>query len=181
MDALVEILRTHHLLTVQQLAKLDDIARASGSRQELLRELHSRGWLTTHQADLLHQGLWRQLLVGPYILLERLGGGGMGQVFRARHYLSERIAALKQIRPDQRASQRMAERFLREVRVAAALSHPNIVTVYETDQDGEGFYLAMEFLPGTDLERHVAQHGLLPVDLACEYVRQACLGGWAAR
>jgi serine/threonine protein kinase len=176
LDALVEILRTYHLLTVQQLAELDDIARVSASRQELLRELHQRGWLTAHQADQLHQGLWSQLLVGPYILLERLGGGGMGQVFRARHYLSERIAALKRIRPDQRASQQMAERFLREVRAASALSHPSIVTVYETDRDGDGFYLAMEFLLGTDLEHHVAQHGLLPVDLACDYVRQACLG-----
>jgi len=176
LDALVEMLRTNHLLTRQQLAELDAIARASGGRQELLRELRQREWLTTYQVAQLHQGLWHQLVVGPYILLEPLGGGGMGQVFRARHYLLERIAAVKQIRPEQRATQQMTERFLREVCAAAALAHPNIVTVYDTNRTGDSFYLAMEFLPGTDLAHHVEQHGPLSSVLACDYVRQAALG-----
>src|SRR5262249_42727349 len=111
-----------------------------------------------------------------YILLEVLGRGGMGQVFRARHYLSERIAALKQMRPEQQASQATAERFLREIGAAASLSHAHIVTVYETDRHGASFYLAMEFLPGTDLARHVERHGPLPAALACDYARQAALG-----
>src|SRR6187397_656991 len=98
LDALVEFLRTKGLLAGPHLAHLDDLARASAGHQELLRELRQREWLTAYQADQLQLGLWQQLVVGPYILLEVLGGGGMGQVFRARHYLSERIAALKQMR-----------------------------------------------------------------------------------
>jgi serine/threonine protein kinase len=176
LDALIDLLRTNHLLLDQQLSELDALARGAGEFHQLLRELRQREWLTAYQANQLHRGLWDQLRVGPYVLLERLGRGGMGQVFRARHYLSGRIAAVKQIHPDQRASQPMTERFLREIRAASSLSHPNIVTVYEADQDGDSFYLAMEFLPGTDLEHYVERHGPLPAALACAYMRLACLG-----
>jgi serine/threonine-protein kinase len=173
---LVETLRGRNLLTSLQLADLDGIARDFAGVEEFLQELERREWLTAYQADHLRRGLGDRLVVGPHVLLEPLGGGGMGQVFRARHRLVERVVALKRIRPDHQANPRMAERFLREVRAAATLAHPNIVTVYDFYQEGDEFYLSMELIPGTDLHSHVDRHGPLPVALACGYAEQACLG-----
>ena len=175
-DPLLETLRGHNLLTCGQLRDLDGIAQECAAVEELLQELEQREWLTAYQADHLRRGRGERLVVGPYVLLEPLGGGGMGQVFRARHRLLERVAALKRIHPDHQPNPRMAERFLREVRAGAALAHPNIVTVYDFYQDGDEFYLSMEFIPGTDLDCHVERHGPLPVVPACDYIRQACLG-----
>jgi hypothetical protein len=70
----------------------------------------------------------------------------------------------------------MADRFLHEVRAAAALAHSNIVTVYDFYQEGDEFYMSMEIIPGTDLHSYVDRHGPLPVALACDCTYQACLG-----
>ena len=67
-------------------------------------------------------------------------------------------------------------RFRREAQAAARLSHPNIVLVYECDQDGDTHFLAMEYVPGVTLQRLVEQSGPLPVGQACDLVRQAALG-----
>jgi hypothetical protein len=138
--------------------------------------MEQRQWLTAYQTSHLRRGLGERLVIGPYVLLEPLGRGGMGQVFRARHRLLERVAALKRIRPDHQGNPRVAERFLREVRTAAALAHPNIVTVYDFYPEGDEFILSMELIPGTDLRSYVDRHGPLPVALACDYTCQACLG-----
>jgi serine/threonine-protein kinase len=171
----VEPLREYNLLTGHQLHDLDGIAGGCATFEELLQELEQREWLTPYQVDALRRGQAERLVAGPYVLLEPRGGGGMGQVFRARHRLLERIAALKRVRPEHQDNPRMAERFLREVRAAAALAHPNIVTVYDFFQAGDAFYISMEFVTGTDLHRHVERHGPLPIASACDYVGQACL------
>jgi serine/threonine protein kinase len=176
LDPLLETLRGRNLLTSQQLRDLAIIARECAAVGELLQELERREWLTAYQANRLRRGQGEQLVVGPYVLLEPLDGGGMGQVFRARHRLLERVAVLKRIHPEYQANPRMAERFLREVRAAASLAHPNIVTVYDFYQEGDEFYLPMEFILGTDLHCHVERHGPLSVARACDFVCQACLG-----
>ncbi|MDT9121230.1 protein kinase, partial [Escherichia coli] len=83
---------------------------------------------------------------GPYRLLERIGEGGMGQVFKARHEHLHRIVALKVIRKDKLSQPHALDRFRREARAAAQLSHPNIVTVYDASQTGGTQYLAMEYV-----------------------------------
>jgi serine/threonine protein kinase len=176
LEPLVESLRKHHLLASRQLRDIDRVTQQFATAEAFLLELEQRGWLTAYQANQLRHGLGERLVVGPYVLLDPLGGGGMGQLFRARHRLMERAAALKRIRPDHQANPRMAERFLREVRAVAALSHPNIVTVYDFYQEGDDFYLAMELIQGTDLHASVDRHGPLPVALACDYISQASLG-----
>jgi hypothetical protein len=173
---LVATLQRLNLLTSWQLRHLDGVARESAGVEDLLQELERRGWLTVYQAGHLRRGPGERLVVGPYVILEPLGGGGMGQVFRARHRLLERVAALKRIHPDHQSNPRLAQRFLHEVRAVAALAHPNIVTVYDFYQEGDELYLAMEVIPGTDLHSHVDRHGPLPIALACDYTYQACLG-----
>jgi WD40 repeat protein/tRNA A-37 threonylcarbamoyl transferase component Bud32 len=111
-----------------------------------------------------------------YQILEQLGRGGMGAVYKARHRLMERPVALKIINRDLMNHPTAVERFQREVRAAANLTHPNIVTAFDAEQAGNTHFLVMEFIPGTDLARVVSERGPLPLAKACEYVRQAALG-----
>src|SRR5262249_14357745 len=116
------------------------------------------------------------LALGTYVLLDRLGEGGMGQVFKARHRRLGHVLALKVIRKERLAHTDSLRRFQREARAAARLEHPNIVTVYGTDQAGDVHFLAMEYIEGITLGRLVKEQGPQPVDVACEYTRQAALG-----
>jgi WD40 repeat protein/serine/threonine protein kinase len=114
--------------------------------------------------------------VPGFEVLGRLGGGGMGEVFKARHLRLDRVVALKVLRRDWLDSADAARRFEQETRAAARLVHPHVVAVYHAGESGGSPFLVMEYIEGTDLERLVAAGGPLPVRLACEYARQAALG-----
>jgi serine/threonine protein kinase len=111
-----------------------------------------------------------------YEVLGRLGEGGMGQVFKARHRRLNRVVAVKVIRPEQLGNPNSLRRFHREARAAARLSHPNIVEIFDAAEAGGTFLLAMEYVDGKDLAELVQTRGPLPVGIACEYIRQAGLG-----
>lgn len=111
-----------------------------------------------------------------YRLVERIGSGGMGAVYKAIHRLMDRVVALKVPHPHFLDRPGFAERFGREARAAARLTHPNIVLAHDAEQAGDLPFLVMEYVPGTSLDRLVAQRGPLPVAEACEYARQAALG-----
>jgi uncharacterized protein (TIGR03067 family) len=111
-----------------------------------------------------------------YRIVELLGRGGMGQVYKAEHQLMERVVALKVISHSLTDNAAMVERFRREVKAAARLTHPNIVTAYDAEQSGDSHFLVMEFVDGISLDRLLAREGPLPVARACEYARQAALG-----
>jgi len=174
---LVDSLRRYRLLEPPQ---LEELARDPAGRRpdpkEVARHLLGRGWLTPYQVNQLLQDRGQDLLIGSYVLLERLGEGGMGQVFKARNWKLNRIVALKVIRKDQLTNPESLRRFHREIRVTSQLSHPNIVTAVDADQEGGSHFLVMEHVEGTDLSRLVKQHGALPVPQACDIIRQAALG-----
>ncbi len=111
-----------------------------------------------------------------YRVLALVGSGGMGAVYKAEHRLMERLVALKVMAANLLGSPAMVERFHREVKAAARLSHPNIVTAHDAEQAGDLHLLVMEYVEGTDLARVVAERGPLPIGEACEYVRQAATG-----
>ncbi len=111
-----------------------------------------------------------------YEVLELLGSGGMGTVYKARHRLMDRQVALKVIRPDLVGEPAMVTRFEREARAAARLAHPNIVAAYDADQVGGTHFLVMEYVEGADLNQILTEQGRLSLTEACEYVRQAALG-----
>lgn len=111
-----------------------------------------------------------------YKLRGLLGSGGMGAVYKAEHRLMERFVALKVIRPELTASPQAVERFRREVKAAARLSHPNIVAALDAEQAGEVHFLVMEYVEGISLDRLLAQQGTLAPAQACALVRQAALG-----
>src|SRR5438067_1978391 len=128
---LADLLRSYRLLAPEQ---LEELSRAVLPRfpdpRALARELIERDWLTPYQANQLLQGRGEQLLLGPYVLLARLGEGGMGQVFKARDRKLDRIVALKLIKKELLASEQAVRRFTREIRAASQLSHPNLVHAY---------------------------------------------------
>ncbi len=176
--SLVEALRQYRLLDA---AQLDELAGGLQARfpdaKALARELIQRNWLTPFQANLLLQGRGKELLLGSYVLLERVGEGGMGIVFKARNWKLGRVVALKIIRKEKLDKPDAVRRFQREVRAAAVLSHPNIVHAHDADQIGGTHILVMEYIDGTiDLAALVKKNGPLPVPQACEYIRQAALG-----
>jgi serine/threonine protein kinase len=140
------------------------------------RELLKNDSITAYQANLLLTGKARQLLVGPYLVFERLGEGGMGQVFKARHQRTRRIVALKVIRPERVSNPVAVGRFFREVQAAAQLSHPHVVHAYDADQVDKIYYLAMQYVRGTDLAAHVKQRGPLPIADACKFLNHAAQG-----
>jgi serine/threonine protein kinase/Flp pilus assembly protein TadD len=111
-----------------------------------------------------------------YRVQRLLGSGGMGSVYLAEHRVLERAVALKVINPELLSDPGMVERFRSEAKAAARLSHPNVVTVYDAETAGQGHFLVMEYVPGTDLARTVVERGPLPVSAACDYIAQAALG-----
>jgi WD40 repeat protein/tRNA A-37 threonylcarbamoyl transferase component Bud32 len=172
-----EALRHARLLEPDQLeAVAGDLRTRFPEPKALAAELLRRGWLTAYQANLLLQGRGRELLLGSYVLLERLGEGGMGQVFKARNWKLGKIVALKIIRKERLANADAVRRFHREIRVAGQLSHPNIVLAYDADEVGGTHVFAMEYVEGQDLARLVKDKGPLPVALACDCARQAARG-----
>jgi serine/threonine protein kinase/N-acetylneuraminic acid mutarotase len=174
---LLTFLQDHGFLSPPQAQQAGAGAAAqSGDAQALARELVERNWITSYQANQLLQGRGAGLVLGPYRVLDKLGEGAMGQVFKARHVGMDRLVALKVIPRAVVANPVAVERFRREVRAVAKLSHSNIVTAFDVGQSGDTHYLAMEYLDGIDLARLVQQSGPLPILNACQYVRQAAVG-----
>jgi serine/threonine protein kinase len=114
--------------------------------------------------------------LGQYQVIEPLGKGGMGFVFKARHELMNRIVALKVLRGTCLLDPEAVSRFHGEIRALARLRHPNIVAALDADREGDTHFLVMEYEDGVDLARLVRDEGPLPVAVACDCVRQAALG-----
>jgi serine/threonine-protein kinase len=113
--------------------------------------------------------------LGQYLLREKLGSGGMGEVYRAEHALLRRPCAVKLVRPDRAADPATLARFEREVQATAALAHPHIVRIHDYGRADDGtFYCVMELLPGATLDALVARHGPLPPARAVFLLRQLC-------
>jgi hypothetical protein len=117
-----------------------------------------------------------ELIDHRYRVIGFIGAGGMGAVYKAEHKLMGRVVALKVIRRGLLSSVGAAERFLREVRAAAQLSHANIVQAFDADEASGLRFLVMEFVEGETLDRVVARTGPLQQVAACDYIRQAALG-----
>jgi eukaryotic-like serine/threonine-protein kinase len=175
----MDLLAAVHETRLLDDACLEEVARElpGADAQRLAQHLVVRGLLTPYQADQLLSGQGNELNLGPYRLLDLLGEGGMGQVFKALHNPLGRTVALKVIRAERLSQNPEAvRRFQREARAAAQLCHPNVITIFDADSVDNRHYLAMEFVEGIDLSRLVRQHGPLPIAHACDFIRQAALG-----
>ncbi len=144
--------------------------------RSLARELVTAGILTAYQMEAVCDRKYAELRIGNYDVLDRLGAGGMGTVFKARHRRMKRIVALKVLSRELVKEEILVRRFQREVETIARLSHPNIVMAHDADEDAVGPFLVMEFINGRDLASVVEREGPLGVSAAVDCILQAARG-----
>jgi serine/threonine protein kinase len=149
-----------------------DIKSAESFARELVRQNH----LTKLQAAAVLKGKTKNLVFGEYIVLEKIGSGGMGQVFKARHRPTGKLVAVKVLSADAVKNRRLIERFKKEARAVARLKHPNIVRAYEAGKINRIRYLVMEFVEGENLLARVKRKGPLPVDECLRSILEAARG-----
>jgi serine/threonine-protein kinase len=148
--------------------------------EELARELIRQKKLTRFQAEEVYKGKGKSLVLGNYVLMEKIGAGGMGQVFKARHRRMDRLVAVKLLPAAVMKDRAAVARFEREVKAAAKISHPNIVAAHDADCADGVHFLVMELVDGSDLSALVKRSGPFPVDKAVNYILQAAKGLEAA-
>ncbi|MBI3866488.1 MAG: serine/threonine protein kinase [Planctomycetia bacterium] len=144
--------------------------------QELGKDLARQKKLTLFQVNAIYNGKTQGLTLGNYILLDRIGAGGMGMVFKAKHRRMKRIVAVKVLPKAGKKDPEIFKRFQRELEAAAKLTHANIVAAFDADEHNGTHFLAMEFVDGIDLARQVATHGPLAPDKALDCIAQAARG-----
>jgi len=179
LDQFVENLVSSGLMSDDQLQTvLHDlpVGEQPQTADELAKLLHRQGRLTRFQAQAVYRGKTRGLVLGNYVVLDKLGRGGMGQVFKAEHRLMERRVALKMLSDEALRTPQAMKRFHREVQAAARLSHQNIVQAHDADEADGIHFLVMEYVEGRDLASLVREQGPLAVADAVDYILQAAAG-----
>jgi serine/threonine protein kinase len=147
------------------------------SPKELADALIKEGVLTHFQAEKLISGRWRGFVISEkYRLLERLGAGGMGEVYLCEHIMMGRKVALKILPAKQAVDPASLARFYREARAVARLDHPNIVRAHDIDHDDKLHFIVLEFVDGSNLHDFVRRNGTLTFERAAHYIRQAATG-----
>ncbi len=174
---LLDALRQHQLLSADQLRDLPQLMQGRcGDARLLAKNLIQKGWLAVYQVNQLLAGNGQDLVIGPYHVLDKLGQGGLSAVYKARHREHHTLVAIKMIKPEVFANPEGRQQFLQEVEAMARLDHANIVQFCDADQWRDTFFFAMEYIEGTDLGKVIRLSGALPVQEACDYIRQAALG-----
>lgn len=173
-DALVAKIAASELVPAAQLEA--GLKSAAGDWGTFVKSITDEGPLTLPQLDALRSGQISTLRIGNYEILGRLGAGGMGTVFKARHRRMKRIVALKVLSPGLSKNAAFVQRFQREVETIARLGHPNIVMAYDADEADEGHFLVMEFINGRDLAGIVERQGTMSVSEAIDCILQSARG-----
>ncbi|HSG72157.1 MAG TPA: serine/threonine-protein kinase [Planctomycetaceae bacterium] len=146
------------------------------SGEEFASALVKGGILTSYQAKVIYHGRGTALVLGNYVVMDKIGAGGMGRIYRAKHRLMDRIVALKVLPPDLANHPTVVQRFEREVKAAAQLHHPNIVMAFDADCASGRHFMVMEYIRGIDLSALVKQRGVLSVARSLSYIYQAARG-----
>jgi eukaryotic-like serine/threonine-protein kinase len=174
---LMDTLRQQDLLTPEQLAELPRLTKSHCSdARSFAKVLIQRGWLSVYQVNQLLAGNTSDLVIGPYLVLDKLGQGGLSQVFKGRHRESGDLVAVKMIKAEVFADAEGRQQFLQEVEAMARLDHENVVQFCDADQWKDTYFFAMEYVEGTDLGKVIRLSGALPVYEACDCIRQSALG-----
>jgi serine/threonine protein kinase len=175
----LEALRRSGLASEERLHELHERVSQGdyeSGRDELVKDLVHEGVITEFQADRLVAGNGRGLVIGRYVILDRIGAGAMGWVYKARHQLMDRLVAIKIISPSGSFGPDAIPRFLREMKIVGLLDHPNVVRAFDADQINGMSYLVMEYITGANFERLLADRGPLPTEEVVDYIAQAARG-----
>lgn len=157
-------------------SKYDALIEKLGTADEptVAQALLDNGILTEYQAQQLLQGR-RKLSLGPYLITDFIGQGGMGRVFKAVHEVMGRQCAVK-VLPIEKSTSESRESFRREIRTQAGLDSPYLVRAFDAGMDGKVHYLVTEYVPGHDLRRLIRNNGPLSMNDAALIISQAALG-----
>jgi serine/threonine-protein kinase len=175
---LIPVIRSSGILTDRQLTEikskvvqgeypLDPIA--------LAEQLVSEDILTGYQAKRFLSNKPHGLLVGRYIILDRIGSGSMGRVYKAHHQLMDRVVALKIIAPEIASNEKVVARFQREMKLVGRLDHPNVVRAFDADRINKVLYIVMEYVSGVSLGERLKKGPIPPAEMI-DYAAQAALG-----
>jgi serine/threonine protein kinase len=171
------------LLTVEQILEAEAAVRAGAGPigtwtvvddASLASKLVDLGRINRWQAEQLKVGR-AKFNLGPYQVIDAIGQGGMGQVFKAEHRLMGRVVAVK-VLPRHRSTPEAVASFTREIRAQAQLDHPNLVRAFDAGHDGNVYFLVTEYVPGADLRKLVRARGKLTMQDAATIVSQAACG-----
>jgi serine/threonine-protein kinase len=176
---LLSVIRASGVLGERQLAEikskviqgdypLDSVALAERLVQDDI--------LTSFQAKRFLSNRPQGLIVGRYIVLDRIGSGSMGRVYRAHHVMMDRVVALKIIAPEIASNERVVARFQREMKLVGRLDHPNVVRAFDADQINKVLYIVMEYVTGQSLGERLKKRGPIPIPEIIDFAAQAALG-----
>ncbi len=157
-------------------ARLKQLPKLPADSTECAGALVRNGVLTRFQAKQLLTGRYRGFKLGPHVLREQIGQGGMGAVFLAEHETLRRNVAIKILTKTPGEQKVAVERFFREARAVAALDHPNIVRIFDVVTEKDFRYLVMEYADGESLDKVVEKGGPLPLSRTVDYIIQAAAG-----
>lgn len=174
-EVMLSDLRRLKLLPDDSLREIEVVTQKGMESQEELAPLLLAAGLTDFQTQVALAGQTSRLVFAGFVLLDKIGEGGMGVVYRALHARLGRVEALKVIRSDKLGSSTVSKRFLREIQLTSSLEHPHIVRAYDAGEVGEQLFLATEYVPGIDLATWVETHGPLSVADASRLIYQTTL------
>lgn len=144
--------------------------------EALISKLIKDGCVTEYQAEKFRSGQSSEIYFGDYIVIDKLGQGGMGTVLLAKHRRMDRKVAIKVLPVTALESKDAVARFYQEVKVAARLTHPSVVHAYDAGEHRGFHYLVMEYVEGHDLSQVLSQLGIIPAPLALDYISQVAGG-----
>ena len=179
LDQFIHSLVESGLMAKEEILAFIDAQPADGRPADgkaLAKLLFQQDKLTKFQIQCIYQGKTKGLVIGNYLVLDKIGSGGMGHVYKARHKLMHRVVALKVLPSAMTKTPEIVHRFQREVAVIAKLEHPNIVTAHDADEAGGVHFLVMQYVKGSDLAVLIREKGTLSVFKAVDYLIQAARG-----
>jgi serine/threonine protein kinase len=168
------------LVTQEELDEAAALARQRGklgkapSDEHLAAQLIEMGRINRWQAEQLREGR-TTFTLGPYQIIDSIGQGGMGQVFKAEHSIMGRVVAVK-VLPRSKSTPEAIASFTREIRTQAQLDHQNLVRAYDAGHDRNVHFLVTEYVPGTDLRRLIRRQGRLSMQVAASIITEAARG-----
>ncbi len=173
---LLNLIRKSGIVPPDRLASVDP-AELPSDPHKAAGVLIRKGVVTRFQAQQLLQGRHKGFRLGPHVILDQLGRGGMGAVYLAEHLDLHRKVAVKVLVVGKDDDAKLAaERFLREARAAAALDHPNIVRIFDVSRHNDVSYLVMEYVDGETLQQTLDRDGSIPHTAAADAIAQAAAG-----
>ncbi|MCA1685772.1 MAG: serine/threonine protein kinase, partial [Planctomycetia bacterium] len=175
---LLPVIRESGVLTDRQFAEVRAKVHGGDFPSDslaLAARLVEENVLTEYQTKRFLANKSHGLLVGRYVILDRLGSGSMGRVYKAHHLMMDRLVAIKVIAPEIVSNERVVARFQREMKLVGRLDHPNVIRAFDADQINRVLYIVMEYVQGQSLAQRLSQGPISPPEMV-DFAAQAALG-----